>query len=430
MNSVTIIKSLLIVFAVLTAGLLLIPEQEETSVETPKELPEIAIETSSEKQTNDIKNDIPEEDIKTVINNPDKEQNEKIEIVSSNTTKQEKKKEAKKSDKYVRKNKKKTKPKSRPKQKKIVYAHAGVILFANGKVTAKSKDGKTRTLKRGSNVNVGDTIFTGTSSQAQIRAGDGSMFSLNASSKLIIIEHQYTGDIEKQSSVIELVKGGMRAVTGLIGKNKPESFKIKVKQATIGIRGTEFVIQVCDDACARNKKKVSGEPSGNGVYVGVLSGAVEVEQKEQKVQLDASLNVVMGVSMGVDKSKKQYLFIGEKKDEPVQTLEKPPEVILQALAPPPPAKVSKKEKKEKTHSLKPYSGIDTKVYAAHMDATLPVEKPLSATDKFDQLAFPGRPDVYIRQRFLLPRYYGYDNNIGELLDLNQGDLRYRYYFFY
>ncbi|MDH5407448.1 MAG: hypothetical protein OEY00_02435 [Gammaproteobacteria bacterium] len=176
MNSVTIIKSLLIVFAVLTAGLLLIPEQEETSVETPKELPEIAIETSSEKQTNDIKNDIPEEDIKTVINNPDKEQNEKIEIVSSNTTKQEKKKEAKKSDKYVRKNKKKTKPKSRPKQKKIVYAHAGVILFANGKVTAKSKDGKTRTLKRGSNVNVGDTIFTGTSSQAQIRAGDGVCF--------------------------------------------------------------------------------------------------------------------------------------------------------------------------------------------------------------------------------------------------------------
>lgn len=292
-------------------------------------------------------------------------------------------------------------------------AHAGVVLFVNGEVSATSKTGKVRKLDRGSKVKPGEIITTGKESQVQIRAGDGSMLSLQANTKLRIIKHTHTGTVEEQSSLVELVKGGMRAVTGLIGKNKPENFKIKVRQSTIGIRGTEFVIQLCDNDCDLNPDEGKKELAKNGVYVGVLSGAVTVKRKEQFVELDSSLNMVLGVSMGIDEKKKQYVFIGDKEDDKVETLPKPPEVILQALAPPP-VKIARNtsKKKPRTHSLPLYSGLDSKVFAAHIAATLPVEKSLSAVEEFDALAYPNVPDVFLKNRFIHPVYVGVDVKDG------------------
>lgn len=302
-----------------------------------------------------------------------------------------------------------------------VLAHAGVVLFVNGKVSAKSLKGKTRSIKRGSKVHTGDLIITGIKSQIQIRAGDGSMLSLQENSKLRIIKHKHTGTVDEQSSLVELVKGGMRAVTGLIGKNKPENFKIKVKQSTIGIRGTEFVIQLCENDCDLDPNENNIDPAENGVYVGVLSGAITVERKEQVVELDSSLNVVMGVSMGIDEKKRQYLFIGDKKDAKVETLPKPPAVILQALAPPPVKITPGTRKKPPTHTLTAYSGISSDAMTAHISATLPAKKALSAVEDFDMLAYPTAPDVHIKNRFIYPKLHGIDIKDGSFHDLSYGN---------
>ena len=127
-----------------------------------------------------------------------------------------------------------------------VLAHAGTILFANGSVKVKSKKGDIRVVKRGSKIRTGETIITGKDSRAQIRTGDGSFISLPPKSQLVVAAHKHTGPIEKQHSSLDLVKGGMRAVTGLIGKNKPDNFRITARGSTIGVRGTEFVVQICE----------------------------------------------------------------------------------------------------------------------------------------------------------------------------------------
>jgi len=49
--------------------------------------------------------------------------------------------------------------------------------------------------------------------------------------------------------VLRLLKGGVRVVTGLIGRVKHENFKFGVSGATIGIRGTGFDAW-CYGACA------------------------------------------------------------------------------------------------------------------------------------------------------------------------------------
>ena len=327
---------------------------------------------------------------------------------------------------------------------KQLLAHAGTVLFVNGDVTATSLDGKVHKLVRGSKVRDGDIVITGKGAKVQIRAGDGSMISLQEKTTFDIIQHKHSGYVDETNSLVELVKGGMRAVTGLIGKKNPDNYKIKVKQSTIGIRGTEFVIQLCDDDCqpqvtttdketaketgtetaTGTEAKAQTPAPSNGVYVGVLSGGVTVATNEKEVDLDASLDVVMGVSMGVSKDKKQYVFIGEEEDAKPETLQEPPKVILEALAPPP-VDLSKKQK-EKTHSLSPYSGIDTKHHAKQLAATQPVDEPHSAIEDFDALVYPA-PDVFIKNRFIYSRYHAVDTFHGGDYFLTSGNNEFSYF---
>ena len=299
-----------------------------------------------------------------------------------------------------------------------VLAHAGKVLFVNGQVTADSPKRGKRTLQRGSEVWPGDTIVTGPNGKIQIRTGDGSMISLQQNTRFEIVKHTHTGKEEEQSSLVNLIKGGMRAVTGAIGKNHPENFKVQVRQSTIGIRGTEFIIQVCEDDCSTRPDAKQDDTIKNGVYIGVLSGAVSVAQKEQEpINLDASLDMVMGVSMGVSKTKKQYVFIGDKQDAKPVTLPEPPKVILQALAPPS-VTVNKASKQQRRHSLSTYSGVDPLLFAKNIDQTRPIEKPFSAVERFDALAYPAAPDVLIRNRFVFPAMKGTDINGPQFFDLD------------
>jgi hypothetical protein len=67
---------------------------------------------------------------------------------------------------------------------------------------------------------------------------------------------------------MNLVKGGMRALTGEIGKRgSPESYRVKTQAATIGIRGTVYEVRVCNNNCG-------DQP--NGIYFHVLQGEIEV----------------------------------------------------------------------------------------------------------------------------------------------------------
>jgi len=308
------------------------------------------------------------------------------------------------------------------------YAHAGKVLFASGEVTVVSRRHNNKILKRGSKVWPGDIVSTGKDASVQIRAGDGSFISLKEKSKLVLAAHKHTGPIEKQHSSIELVKGGMRAVTGLIGKNKPDNFRIKARGSTIGIRGTEFVVQICDkDECNQAKPGKSKDPAKSGVYVGVVTGAITVEKNKKAVELDASLNVVLGVSMGVSKDKYQFVHIEDKKvdiQETPKVLKEPPKILVKAMAPPPPVINNKQDKDARPpkpkHNLAPYEGIDVKHLQVHIASTMPIDKPRSALEDFENLDYPQKPNVLSPYREIREGYKGRDLSDGQFYDLSEG----------
>jgi hypothetical protein len=77
-----------------------------------------------------------------------------------------------------------------------------------------------------------------------------------------------------ESMMLGLVKGGFRAITGLIGKRNPSSVKFVAANATIGIRGTEFDARLCEEDCAVEEQAVSDRAAESGAigYVVDLNG--------------------------------------------------------------------------------------------------------------------------------------------------------------
>lgn len=117
---------------------------------------------------------------------------------------------------------------------------AGKFLVSVGDVKLVGKDGKARTAERGGELLEGDTIVTGANSLAQIRLQDNGLISVRPNTEMKLDKFAFAGaDDRKATLLISLVKGGLRSITGLIGKAHREGYKISTASATIGIRGTD-----------------------------------------------------------------------------------------------------------------------------------------------------------------------------------------------
>ena len=78
-----------------------------------------------------------------------------------------------------------------------------------------------------------------------------------------------------------LLKGGFRAVTGLVGRRDRSNYRVATPVATIGIRGTDYVVVMIDPAIAADPVLAASLPAGaaaeGGVVVGVIRGGVFVQ---------------------------------------------------------------------------------------------------------------------------------------------------------
>lgn len=119
-----------------------------------------------------------------------------------------------------------------------VWSAAGKALFVTGDVFLISPQKTQQKLARGAEINTGDLIKTGTTGFTQILMDDGGRLTLRADSQLKITEFEYSKKTSGHS-LMTLFTGSMRAVTGWIGHNDRNNYKIKTPTATIGIRGSD-----------------------------------------------------------------------------------------------------------------------------------------------------------------------------------------------
>ncbi len=117
---------------------------------------------------------------------------------------------------------------------------AGKVVFSFGKGYIKGKDQKLRPLKRGALLRSGDEVVTEKRTRTQIKMNDGSFFSLKPNTQFQVKSFVYKKDPKKDKSFFGLLKGGFRALTGLIGKHNKKAYGVSTPVATIGIRGTDY----------------------------------------------------------------------------------------------------------------------------------------------------------------------------------------------
>jgi hypothetical protein len=119
---------------------------------------------------------------------------------------------------------------------------AGVVVHLSGPLLDRKADGSVKVLGLKSEVESGDTLVSEKNTYAQIRFVDNSEITLRPGTTFRIENFAYeAGKPDDDSAAFSLVKGGLRSITGLLGKRNKEKFSLKTPSATIGIRGTTFV---------------------------------------------------------------------------------------------------------------------------------------------------------------------------------------------
>ncbi len=117
---------------------------------------------------------------------------------------------------------------------------AGVAQFIAGDVNVRRADGGTAPLVKGKDIESGQAILTGASGRAQVRFTDGGLISLQPNTEFKVANYVDKADPKEDRFLVDLLRGSMRAITGLIGKRNRENYKVTTTTATIGIRGSGF----------------------------------------------------------------------------------------------------------------------------------------------------------------------------------------------
>lgn len=164
---------------------------------------------------------------------------------------------------------------ARPDSQPSLVQIAGSVILSHGTAEAQY-NGRTRRLANNDPICVGETIATSKSAQLQIKMADGGLIELRSQTKLKIEKFVY-GRTNKDSSLIALLEGTSRFVTGQIGKKYPQNDLIKTPTATIGVLGTDHEATVILPS--------EKSPNGAGTYDKVSSGITYISTDKGRIDI-------------------------------------------------------------------------------------------------------------------------------------------------
>src|SRR5687767_9905098 len=103
----------------------------------------------------------------------------------------------------------------------------------------------------GASLRASDVIVTGADGSAGITFTDNSLVSVGPNSVFAIEKYAFDSTTHAGHFEGNLRQGRLAAVSGKMVKQSPESMKIRTPSAVMGVRGTEFVVQVDEPAGKR-----------------------------------------------------------------------------------------------------------------------------------------------------------------------------------
>jgi len=168
--------------------------------------------------------------------------------------------------------------------KAVVYkgpSAVGQVIKSRGRAFVLSEDHKRRDLALGSEVFVGDRIFTGVEGFIRLSMIDDAKIDLRCNSEMRIEDYQLLRGANR--SVLRLIKGSVKKITGSIGKVAEDIYEMHTPIATVGVRGTEYAIRVLQSHGCDGSLDVNSD----GLFVKVNKGAIDIKSDQQRVAMNS-----------------------------------------------------------------------------------------------------------------------------------------------
>jgi len=132
----------------------------------------------------------------------------------------------------------------------VMAADVGLVKVSKGDVRIQRGDARLAAAV-GSAVQPSDVIVTGADGSAGITFSDNSLVSVGPNSVFAIDKYSFDTTTHVGEFEGNLKQGRLAAISGKMVKQSPESMKIRTPSAIMGVRGTEFVVQVDEPASVK-----------------------------------------------------------------------------------------------------------------------------------------------------------------------------------
>jgi len=119
----------------------------------------------------------------------------------------------------------------------------GIVRHLSGQATV-TRGGKVFPAAVGTKLVVDDTLSTGANGSMGVILRDNSTLSIGPGSSLVVRSFLFSPADGKYGLLVRLSRGTMAYLSGLIGKLAPESARFETPVASIGIRGTRFLVKL------------------------------------------------------------------------------------------------------------------------------------------------------------------------------------------
>jgi len=120
---------------------------------------------------------------------------------------------------------------------------AGTVKTVSGSVSVE-RSGKALPVALADRVFPGDRLLTGPDGRVGVTLRDDSRLASGPNSQLTIGEFSFDASRQEGKLAISVLRGTTAFISGLLAKSSPEAMRVSTPTAVIGIRGTEFIVEV------------------------------------------------------------------------------------------------------------------------------------------------------------------------------------------
>jgi hypothetical protein len=179
----------------------------------------------------------------------------------------------------------------------------GLIQYTHGAVIMQNMDGSNaRLVAKNTSFQRGEVLLTGDESFIIVKLKDETRLTLRSNSSFSVEQFNPAKD-STASATLRLFRGGVRVISGYIGKRNADAYKIKTNVATLGVHGAVLDVRLCKDDCEEENKRfikthdktVTVEEAAPGLYVSLSKGKVSLKNKSR-----LKLNLKAGQSAHTD----------------------------------------------------------------------------------------------------------------------------------